>query len=88
MKPDIFNFLDYKEYLQELFNFKKSTSKAFSQRYVSSKVGSSSVGWFGDIVKGRRRLLGEYVPKLASLFELKPREKEYLDEVERLKKAI
>jgi uncharacterized protein (TIGR02147 family) len=79
MKPDIFEYLDYKEYLQELFKYTKTSKKALSQRYISSKVGSSSVGWFGDIIKGRRRLMGEYIPKLAFVFELKPREEEYLD---------
>lgn len=73
-RPDIYRYLQYREYLQEYYNALKSADKKFSYRYFSQKVGSSSPSWLSDIIKGRINLTESYIPKLTALLELGKRE--------------
>ncbi len=78
-KPDVFSFLNYREYLNTIYLYLKSTDKKYSYRYVSMKVGSSSPSWLSDIIKGRINLTEVYREKLSSLLKLSVKECDYFN---------
>ena len=75
----VFDFLDFRQFLKQAYIDQKKKSAKFSHRYVAEKVGVASPSWFNDILKGRTRLHRLYVPALAKLFQLNPRESDYLE---------
>ncbi len=78
-QPDIFTYLNYREFLADYYRHRKSVDKRFSHRFVMEKVGATSPSWFNDIVKGRINLSGRLLLKLTQLLKLKPRETDYFE---------
>ncbi len=76
--PDILEFAEYRRYLQERYRFLKLNNRKFSHRYINSKVGVKSSGWFGDVLAGRQRLKPAHVRSVASVFKLNPEEQRCL----------
>ena len=79
IKPNIFNYADYRIFLNDHYHFLKQLDRKFSHRLIAYKTGSSSAGWFSDVVGGRINLTGMYLLKLAKLFKLTAREKNYFE---------
>lgn len=55
-KPNIFNYADYRTFLNDYYHFLKQQDPKFSHRLIAYKIGSSSAGWFSDLVGGRINL--------------------------------
>jgi len=55
-KPDIFEFLDYREYLRAYYAAAKSSVPAFSYRYFSRRAGFSSPNYLKLVTDGQRSL--------------------------------
>jgi uncharacterized protein (TIGR02147 family) len=77
LKPDIYAYADYREYLKDLYAFLKKENRRFSHRYIASKVQATSAGWFSDVISGRINLTSNYVSRLATVFKLTNSETEY-----------
>lgn len=75
----IYTFLDFKDYLECYVANLKKTDPKVSHRYIAQIVGSSSVGWFGDILKSRRKLQGDNLSRLLAWMDLDLPEEEYFD---------
>ncbi len=69
-EPDIFQYLDYRKYLQDLFLFKKQEHACFSHRYIIQKAGFKSPNYLKNIIDGRRNLSLEGANKFAGAFKL------------------
>jgi uncharacterized protein (TIGR02147 family) len=76
---DIFQYADFRAFLQDHYLHRKSAEPKFSQRFIMDKVGASSPSWFNDVVKGRIRLTGTYLVRLGQLLKLKPKELDYFE---------
>jgi uncharacterized protein (TIGR02147 family) len=76
-KPNVFEYEDYRLYLEESYQFRKSHDTYFSHRYITQKIGASSVGWFSNIIRKRINLTGAYLSPLTRLFKMGEREKGY-----------
>ena len=76
--PDISHHADYSSYLQEAYSARRDKDKKFSQRFINQKMGSSSSGWFADILAGRKKLKLRHATPLAAVFKLDTREEEFL----------
>lgn len=77
--PDIFNYTDYRKFLNDIFIHFKSIDSKFSHRFIVREVEASSSGWFSDILKGRINCTSVFVSKLQDVFKLKDRQKEYFE---------
>jgi uncharacterized protein (TIGR02147 family) len=77
--PSIFAFTDFRSFLGDYYQWRKSVDRKFSHRFIADKVKASSSGWFSDIVKGRLNLAGSQLLPLASLFQLNPNEVNYFE---------
>lgn len=78
-KPDIFDFTNYRIYLESAYKYHKSNNKKFSYRFIAQYTGASSPGWFPNITRGRINLTSSYGVKIQKLLKLDPRECEYFE---------
>lgn len=69
-QPDIFEFLDYREYLRAYYEAAKEAVPAFSYRYFSRRAGFSSPNYLKLIMDGDRNLTDDSVKKMVRGLEL------------------
>jgi uncharacterized protein (TIGR02147 family) len=75
----IYAYTDYRAYLKDYYQHRKSVDRKFSHRYIMEKVGASSAGWFSDVIAGRISLTSTHLLRLAKLMDLRPSEEDYLE---------
>lgn len=76
--PVIFEYIDFKKYLQEYYTWKKSQDAAFSHSYICHRLGqANSKSYFNNILKGRATISATFVDRFIELLELKPDEAKY-----------
>jgi uncharacterized protein (TIGR02147 family) len=76
---DIFEYIDYRKLLNDLYKEKREECPYFSYRYIAKKVGFSSAGFLANIIQGKRNISPEYIFGFAKLFKLKKTETEYFE---------
>lgn len=79
IRPNIFDYLDYRAFLRDLFNFKKYNNRLFSYRVFSGKAGFSSPNFLKLVIDGKRNLSNESIGKIAKGFGLKKQEREFFE---------
>jgi len=73
----IFEYIDYRKFLNDYYTFKKKTSRAFSYRYFSSKAGFGSPVFFKLVVEGKRNLSRASIEKFCNALQLTKKESLY-----------
>src|SRR5512133_166110 len=76
---NVFDYTDYRILLADLYQQRKCEWAAFSYRYICSKVGISSAGFFTNILNGKRNISDELIFKFAELFGFSRVETEYFE---------
>lgn len=76
---EVFEYLDYRKLLKNLYEQRKSENTNFSYRYIALKVGFASAGFFSNILQGKRNISPEFIFKFTELFKLKKAETEYFE---------
>jgi uncharacterized protein (TIGR02147 family) len=74
----IFEYQDFKLYLQDRYAIRKAENPAFSLRYIAGKVGMNP-GTLSRVMKGERKLDSRYCGRLAQALGLIGDEKEYFE---------
>jgi uncharacterized protein (TIGR02147 family) len=74
----LFDYLDYRQYLREVFDEKKSRVPHFSHRSLMQKLSLKTPGHMLLVMQGRRNLTADIAIKLASYLKLSKKESEYL----------
>ena len=77
--PNIFDYLDYRAFLRDLFNFRKLKNHLFSYRVFAGKAGFSSPNFLKLVIDGKRNLSNESIGKIAKGFGLKKQEREFFE---------
>ena len=85
--PDLFDYRDFREYLNAYYRVRKAADARFSHRFIAKHMGNASAGWFSDVVKGRLDLNRKYIPRLAKLLGLTPQQQDYLESLVELQQA-
>lgn len=75
----IFEYLDYREFLQLLFEEKKRQHEFYSYRLFSQKAGFKSPNFLKLIINGERNLTKESVFKVTKAFDLNKKEADYFE---------
>ncbi len=78
-RPSVYDYLNYRSYLADMFNFRKSKSASFSYRYFSRKAGFASPNFLKLVTNGQRNLTSCSIAKVAKGFGLKKREREFFE---------
>jgi uncharacterized protein (TIGR02147 family) len=79
IRPLIYNFSDYRQFLKKFFDYKKETVPSFSYRNFSRLAGFSSPNFLKLVIDGQRNLTNTSIAKIARGFKLKKPEREYLE---------
>jgi uncharacterized protein (TIGR02147 family) len=74
---DIYNYFDYREYLQAEYSWRKEHIKGFSHRLFSHDAGISSPNYLFRVLKGERTLSIEYVEKFSQALKMSNNETTY-----------
>jgi uncharacterized protein (TIGR02147 family) len=77
-EPVIFDYLDYRPYLRDLFAFKKET-RGLSYRGLAQKAGFTSSNYCLLVIQGKRNLSVEGVHRLAKAFPIPPAQRDYFE---------
>src|SRR5690606_29547640 len=76
-KPIIFEYLDYRQYLADTYNYYKATTTYFSYRYFSSKAGINSSSFLKLVIEGKRGLTDETCEKFIHALRLWSKEGDF-----------
>jgi uncharacterized protein (TIGR02147 family) len=79
MAVDIFEYIDYRKLLKDLYEERKAVNPSFSYRYIAQKAGFASAGFFTNILQGKRNIGADNILKFATVFKLKRHETEYFE---------
>ena len=74
---NIFAYYNYRKYLQDYYEYRKSLQRYFSYRSFAQKAGYSSSGYYLDLVRGRKSLTPQMVPKFIAALGLNEKEGRY-----------
>lgn len=79
MKTNIFEYLDYRQFLKDAFQELKSTKSFFSHRYFIKKAGLASPSHLNMAMNGTRNLTLETARKIAKALDLNKKQSEYFE---------
>ena len=78
-KPNIFEYLDYRQYLNDYYERAKAHHAAFSFRYFARRAQLSSPSFLRHVMRGERNLGGESIHKFAQALGLDQEESKFFD---------
>jgi uncharacterized protein (TIGR02147 family) len=76
---DIFEYINYRALLKDLYEQEKADKPFFSYRYMAQKVGFSSAGFFTNIIQRKRNISHQMLLKFAVLFKFSRPQTEYFE---------
>jgi uncharacterized protein (TIGR02147 family) len=79
MINSIFNYSDYRKFLEEYYTFNKKDKAFFSYRYIASRVGFKSAGHFTQILKGQANISAHLISRFIDFLKFSRREAEYFE---------
>ena len=85
--PDLFAYLDYREYLRDYYRQKKRAGRGFSFRAFTQRTGLKSPNHLKRVMDGDRNLSEEAAERYASALGLRGDEAEYFRELVRFNQA-
>ncbi|MBN1577709.1 MAG: TIGR02147 family protein [Chitinispirillaceae bacterium] len=68
--PDIFNYYDYRNYLNDLVAYERQRSSVFSHRYIVQKAGFKSPTALKHVIDGKRNLSLEAANRFAAALKI------------------
>lgn len=68
--PNIFNYIDYRSFLEDFYKEQKSINKAFSYQYFANKAGFKSKSFIKLVIDGKKNLTDESIQKLNLVLKL------------------
>lgn len=75
--PQIIKYKDYRQFLQDYYNFRKSQRRGFSFRQFASLVGLKSPNYLQLVIQGKRNLSPETGERIAQVLKLNAPETQY-----------
>ncbi len=78
-RPSIFEYLDYRAFLQDMFAFRKRMNRFFSYRFFSRESGLSSPNFLKLVMDGRRNMTSNSIAKFARGFGLSQKERDFFE---------
>ncbi len=76
--PDIFEYIDFKRYLIDLYKAKRSSDPGFTHAYICHRLGQpNSRSFFNNVISGRKKLTPSFVELLIRIFNLESVESKF-----------
>ena len=73
-KPDIFDYLSYREFMKDFYTKAKEHTRGMSFRKLSKQSGFSSPNFYKLVMENQRNLSVEAAERVATALKLKPDE--------------
>ena len=86
-KPNIFDYLDYRSFLSDMFDFKKKSNHNYSYRVFAGKADFASPNFLKLVITAQRNLTNESIGKMAKGFGLKKQERDFFENLVFLNQA-
>jgi|WetSurMetagenome_2_1015567.scaffolds.fasta_scaffold140885_1 uncharacterized protein (TIGR02147 family) len=77
--PEIYQYTDYRKFLEDYFEESKKTCKAFSHQYFARKAGIKSSGFMLHVIKGQRNLTSTVLHKVAHAIGMDASQTEFFE---------
>jgi uncharacterized protein (TIGR02147 family) len=77
--PDIFEYLDYREFLRDFFTAQKAKSPHFSYKYLANKAGFKSKSFIHDVLNRKKNLSRDSIFALRSVLGLNEKAFSYFE---------
>lgn len=75
--PDIFSYMDFKEFLADYYQARKKSGRGYSYRQFSQQAGFRSPNVLKEVIEGQRKLTGPSLEQFVKALALNPEETEY-----------
>ena len=75
---DIYNYIDYRAYLSDWFDLKKSSRRSYSHRLFSRQMKQKSPSFLKDVIDRRRNITDAQLPTLIRVLGLNRAQSQYL----------
>lgn len=86
-EPGLFDYLDYRSYLRDFYDFKKKTSPAFSLNTFAQKAGFSSRSFLLLVMQGKRDITPNSIDGFCRALGLGKKEREYFENLIRFNQS-
>lgn len=77
--PNVFDYMDYREFLRDVYQENKARNPAYSCRFIARKVGFKSASFFSQILKGRSNISLSTAARFAAFLKLKRKEVDFFE---------
>jgi len=77
-RPQIFDYLSYRAYLNDMLTKLKEENRAFSMRAMAAKI-QCDPGFFNRILKGERNIMASHIIELGKVLKLNKKEIRYFE---------
>ena len=78
-EPDVLHYSNYRTFLEDYYEFKKSESPVFSHRFFAKKAGITSPNYLKLVMDGQRNLTKKSLVKFAAALGLKGLRAEFFE---------
>jgi len=78
-KPLVFEYLDYRSFLKDMYAYRKQQDKYFSYRFFSGKAGFASPNFLKLVIDGQRNLSHTSILKIAKGFAIKGSQRDFFE---------
>ncbi len=78
-EPSVFQYLDYRPFLNDLFGYHKQKNSFFSHRYFARRAGFAAPNFLKLVITGQRNLTNTSIAQVAKGFSLKNKEREFFE---------
>lgn len=79
MERKIYEYLDYRSFLNDYYQFKKQSTPSFSLRSFSDRIGFKTKDFILRVMRGDKNLSTQSIPKVALAMRLGKRESEFFE---------
>src|SRR4051812_47888769 len=81
VKPSIYEFVDYRKFLQTYYLENKRRNPAFSLRFFGQRAGLKSYNYLKLVIEGKRRLTPTFLDPFSRALNLDSMERRYLEQM-------
>lgn len=75
----VYDYLDYRSYLRDLYEWRRAQDPRFSYRFIAARVGFKSASYFSQVLHGRSAMTPEMALRFSAFLRLDAREADYLE---------
>jgi uncharacterized protein (TIGR02147 family) len=76
-RPNIFEYTDYRKFLEDIYHFLKSSHRGFSFRYFSQRAGFASPNFLKLVIESKRNLSDDSIARFAQALKLNRTESDF-----------